>query len=327
MGNVACRSNKNQTVHTVMTGLATTEQAQIQGRYLYKRRLEKTHYGEVWLGYDKVSKRLVAIKQSKRRDVEINVNSRTKQHVPEDVRFEMDLHWGITNSGNCPEGIVKVLEKKETGRFLYLVMEYADHGSLFDYLQSYQTPPSGIKWKRKIRTWFGILCESVRYLHDRNICHKDISLQNILLRSSKRGIIPMLADFGLAESFMDHNCISIRKVGKANFTSKECFDPRKTNFDAKANDVWCLGIVLFMCLTGCNCYDSPLDRACDALLRGKSGITDLLRRYRRSHLVDDMELEVLSLIFRPERKRATIHQVLQSHYCQVTRNSGMLYVR
>jgi len=322
MGIVHCASEKNQNEITeTHAGFVVNTTRYISElhlhRYRKKRVLKPTHYGSVWHGYDVIEKIDVAVKQNKLRNVDGKIDARTGNPTPEDVRFEAQLHSEI--SRRHPEGIVRLLHTVERDGYLYLITEFAEEGSLFDYVDKYNLSSSGLSsWKRQIRQWFITTARAVKYLHDRNICHKDIGLQNILIKKRGSRKVPLLADFGLAEKFSDRDrfCMTRRKVGKINCASPECYDSHILMYDAKANDVWCLGVVLFVCLTQCNAYNSPSDPECRLLMGGRAGIRQLLKQYRKQERVDEEAIALMSIIFQDEKRRATIDEVLSSPYCR-----------
>merc|ERR1719495_2613200 len=118
---------------------------------------------------------------------------------------------------------------------------------------------------------------AIEFLHKNNICHKDMSLQNVCMKDDEAKII----DFGLAECFESSQCWSNRKVGKSNFASPKCYNPDVPTFDAKANDVWTLGVIMFMCLTKIAPFKNPLDRDAQRIQQGRRNIHRMLRDYKK----------------------------------------------
>ncbi len=122
-----------------------------------------------------------------------------------------------------------------------------------------------------------------------------------------------LIDFGLA------HCFGFGPSGSTDFCSnKYCGKPayrspeivgRKKLFDAKSNDVWGLGVCLFMMILG----TSPWDQAADSDPRfaaiKKGQILQLLRLWDRERYVDKDLLDLFSLIFRSEEKRITLEGI------------------
>jgi serine/threonine protein kinase len=63
-------------------------------------------------------------------------------------------------------------EKTQT---TYLVLEYAENGTLFDYIRSHHP-----KDKRLIRGIFHSVCDAIEFMHANNIMHRDIKVLFIL---------------------------------------------------------------------------------------------------------------------------------------------------
>ena len=82
-------------------------------------------------------------------------------------------------------------------------------------------------------------------------------------------------------------------------------------FDAKSNDIWCLGVCLFMLSLGGMPWSrsSESDKAFNKIMSG--GITKLLRAWKRRHYVDDQLLLLFGSIFKFEDERAGIKQIKQ----------------
>merc|ERR1712154_596366 len=67
-----------------------------------------------------------------------------------------------------------------------------------------------------------------------------------------------LCDFGLSEMFEAGNDFRSNKFcGKTNYRSPEI--NKKVIFCAKSNDIWCLGICLFMLLIGRSPWSTAID--------------------------------------------------------------------
>jgi len=302
----------------------------IYDRYRFVKKLEDTHFGSVWEGSD--VHRLhggngrVAVKESKKSSAMSKRHCRSRKTVPEDVDMEIKIHQMCMSDPECPNAIIRlhdVITSDPTN--IYMIMEFGDGGSLLDHLQNQTFPKRSseithrhVQWKTDVRRWFRDICLAVEFMHDRNLCHKDLSLQNLLLKSSGSRLDVKVVDFGLSEMFAfsdpTRKCMTRAKVGKSNFASAECYSSKVSTFDAKSNDCWCLGVILFMCLTQCSPYENPLDENARTLHRGEKYIRRNLQRWRKSHLVDDCELHLLASIFRSESIRYNIRQILEHPY-------------
>jgi serine/threonine protein kinase len=84
------------------------------------------------------------------------------------------------------------------------------------------------------------------YLHEHNIVHRDLKLDNILIDPSDKNRIKII-DFGF----------SIKATAEQKLTlfcgTPHYMDPdisRKRDYNGHAADVWALGVILFILLTG-----------------------------------------------------------------------------
>jgi len=90
--------------------------------------------------------------------------------------------------------------------------------------------------KRRLVTFFRLLCTTVSRLHANGYVHGDIKPENILLR----GESPVLADYGTARTF-DEASRTERRVGSWEYMAPETRDGLR--IDARA-DVYSLGVLL-----------------------------------------------------------------------------------
>eukprot|EP00403_Amphidinium_massartii_P020065 CAMPEP_0178413210 /NCGR_PEP_ID=MMETSP0689_2-20121128/22412_1 /TAXON_ID=160604 /ORGANISM="Amphidinium massartii, Strain CS-259" /LENGTH=406 /DNA_ID=CAMNT_0020034479 /DNA_START=17 /DNA_END=1233 /DNA_ORIENTATION=- len=111
---------------------------------------------------------------------------------------------------------------------VWLVTEYADGGELFQTVSAAQTIG---EWK--VREYMSQLMRAIHCLHKNRIAHRDISLENILL---KDGALRLM-DFGLAcrsHSGSGATLRYFRGVGKDFFRSPEVYVPHLKNVRVKA---------------------------------------------------------------------------------------------
>ena len=74
-----------------------------------------------------------------------------------------------------------------------MAMEYAERGCLLDVVKK------GGMGVAEARFVFGELAEAVKYLHEKNIAHRDLKLENVLVFETDGEVRFKLADFGFAE--------------------------------------------------------------------------------------------------------------------------------
>lgn len=100
----------------------------------------------------------------------------------------------------------------------------------------------------------------------------------------------------------------IKKIGKTNYQSPE-IGAKKKIFDAKSNDIWCVGVCLFKMVLGCEPWISARkgDKYFDLIMDGK--LRKLLRVWNKDSIVDNDLLKLLNGFFRYEYDRITIEEI------------------
>lgn len=139
-------------------------------------------------------------------------------------------------------------------RYLYSVMPYCNGGELFERLDMNErfTEPEA-------RYWMDQLLNGIYHLESVGVCHRDISLENVLVHNDR---ISLIIDLGMCVRYPNdegqHVLISPQGTcGKWIYMSPEIFKNRA--FHGPSIDLWAAGVILFLLLTGF----PPWDRACD----------------------------------------------------------------
>ncbi|KAL5992921.1 Mitogen-activated protein kinase kinase kinase 1 [Asimina triloba] len=112
-----------------------------------------------------------------------------------------------------------------------------DKGSLASLYQRYHLRDS------QVSAYTRQILNGLKYLHDRNVLHRDVKCANILVDAS--GSVK-LADFGLAKETTKLNLLKSCK-GSAYWMAPEVVDPRKSY--GVAADIWSLGCTVLEMLT------------------------------------------------------------------------------
>ncbi|ORX73150.1 Pkinase-domain-containing protein, partial [Linderina pennispora] len=125
---------------------------------------------------------------------------------------------------------------------IYIFMEYLDGGDLFSYLSEH-----GPFTESGCRPIFKQICSAVRYLHSNGVTHRDLKLDNILIKKTPSGAIASvkIADFGLARAVSDGDLM--RTIcGTPSYLAPEiiCRNSTSTPY-SKSVDIWALGVVLY----------------------------------------------------------------------------------
>ena len=103
-------------------------------------------------------------------------------HKFKNIRKEINIMNNLKH-----EGVLRLIESVETLTKISLVVEYGGEQSLLEFIK--RQFPLKVAQIRDIATQ---LIKALCYLHSKSIVHRDIKLQNILIREGKITLI----DFG-----------------------------------------------------------------------------------------------------------------------------------
>lgn len=105
---------------------------------------------------------------------------------------------------------------------------------------------------RRARSIFYQICKALDYLHQGPILHRDISWGNIMLRQEGEKVVAKLVDLGLSRDLpKTQSGLSVDNIGTVAFCAPELHSSEfKTSGYGTRVDVWSLGIVLYLLLTG-----------------------------------------------------------------------------
>ncbi|CAI9721160.1 serine serine/threonine-protein kinase Nek1-like [Octopus vulgaris] len=134
------------------------------------------------------------------------------------------------------KNIVSYIESFEESGRLYIVMTYCEGGDLYSRINDQK----GIEFcEEQILDWFVQICLAVKYIHDKNILHRDIKSQNIFL--TKDGTVK-IGDFGISKVLNSTCDMAKTCIGTPFYLSPEICENRPYN---TKSDIWSLGCVLY----------------------------------------------------------------------------------
>jgi len=137
--------------------------------------------------------------------------------------------------------IVRLFETIEDSNNLYLVFEGVEGGSLCDYLRRV---PSNKLPEPEAKRLFSQIVNAIQYCHSKNVVHRDIKLENILLDGNKN---VKVIDFGFSV-VVNTVCKLSMFCGTALYIAPEIIS-RKSYWGPPV-DVWSLGVILYVMLSG-----------------------------------------------------------------------------
>ncbi|XP_052327281.1 MAP/microtubule affinity-regulating kinase 3-like isoform X3 [Oncorhynchus keta] len=216
------------------------------GNYRLLKTIGKGNFAKVKLARHILTGREVAIKIIDK----TQLNPTSLQKLFREVRI-----MKILNHPN----IVKLFEVIETEKTLYLVMEYASGGEVFDYLVAH-----GRMKEKEARAKFRQIVSAVQYCHQKHIVHRDLKAENLLLDADMN---IKIADFGFSNEFVMGSKLDTF-CGSPPYAAPELFQGKK--YDGPEVDVWSLGVILYTLVSGSLPFDGQnLKELRERVLRGK----------------------------------------------------------
>lgn len=261
--------------------------------YRIEERLHSGAYGTVYLVVDKAQPtKQYAAKIIRRRNL--------RKFEEKDMMTEADIMRDLCGM----ENVVEFEDFFAEDDHFYIVQGLARGGDVFERIAKRQ-----LYNEQDARSVAIKLLQTIRKLHDRDLIHRDIKLENILLANSADPTSVLLADFGFA-TYLPESGLVTRRCGTPAYCAPEVW---KKQPYGKSCDAWSLGTVMFMLFTGRPPFGNGDAKEC--LRRACRG--ELHFHGREWELVSEEAKEVIrGLLQADPTKRWTAEQALQSTWIQ-----------
>ncbi|XP_078147729.1 serine/threonine-protein kinase MARK2 isoform X6 [Centroberyx gerrardi] len=264
----------------------TTDDQPHIGNYRLLKTIGKGNFAKVKLARHVLTGKEVAVKIIDK----TQLNSSSLQKLFREVRIMKLL--------NHPN-IVKLFEVIETEKTLYLVMEYASGGEVFDYLVAH-----GRMKEKEARAKFRQIVSAVQYCHQKCIVHRDLKAENLLLDADMN---IKIADFGFSNEFTLGNKLDTF-CGSPPYAAPELFQGKK--YDGPEVDVWSLGVILYTLVSGSLPFDGQnLKELRERVLRGKYRIP--------FYMSTDCENLLKKFLILNPSKRGSLEQIMRDRWMNV----------
>jgi formylglycine-generating enzyme required for sulfatase activity len=199
------------------------------GDYTLINFLGRGQFGEVWLAEKQLQfstrKFRHALKFLSNRGGEINLKT-----------IEAEIDSWIEASGH--PNVMSVLDMLVHKNCVVIVSEFAEGGSIRNWLdKNGGKAPSN---EKALEMMIGVL-RGIEHLHSRNVVHRDLKPDNILLQ----GNFPRIADFGISRIVSESGRLT-GASGSPAYMSPESFHGNKSS----QNDIWSAGVILYEMLSG-----------------------------------------------------------------------------
>eukprot|EP00614_Pseudopedinella_elastica_P008526 CAMPEP_0172596972 /NCGR_PEP_ID=MMETSP1068-20121228/16875_1 /TAXON_ID=35684 /ORGANISM="Pseudopedinella elastica, Strain CCMP716" /LENGTH=475 /DNA_ID=CAMNT_0013396255 /DNA_START=39 /DNA_END=1466 /DNA_ORIENTATION=- len=154
--------------------------------------------------------------------------------MSEEFRAELKNEINLLMALDHPN-IIKPLELFERKRQMFFVMEFCSGGDLYERMP--YSEPDAANYTNQI-------CSAIRYLHSKNVCHRDLKFENILFESKAPNSVIKLIDFGLSKQYVPGSKMR-ETVGTLYSMSPEVLEERGYT---QSSDMWSIGVLAFMLL-------------------------------------------------------------------------------
>mmetsp|Transcript_31973 Transcript_31973/g.75979 ORF Transcript_31973/g.75979 Transcript_31973/m.75979 type:complete len:327 (+) Transcript_31973:241-1221(+) len=161
-----------------------------------------------------------------------------EENSREDIFYEIDILCRLQH-----ESVMYLKEYFEEEDKVFLITELLTGGELLDAVID-----RGYYTEEDARQVFVQLIKGIKYLHSKNIVHRDLKLENLLLAGKDDITTIKIADFGLAKRAMNGYMETV--CGTPQYVAPEVIKPIPGVVYGPECDLWSAGVVLFTILAG-----------------------------------------------------------------------------
>jgi len=248
----------NKKVYVFMSSEPSSDvfPSELTSKYTVSKVLGKGACGEVRLGFRIPDLHRVAIKIVCKKTTTTTFNGGVNStSVLNEVRILQSV------SHPC---IINLEDVIDTPNFLFIVLELAEGGELFDKIIE-KTKLN----ENEAKLHFFQIASAISYLHSKKICHRDLKPENVLLcTTDETQPIVKITDMGLSklvhlETRLKTFCGTPQYIAPEVVSSAGLPD---SSYNVKV-DCWSLGVILYILLSGTPPFSE--DRTCGLNLRAQ----------------------------------------------------------
>ncbi|KAI3436682.1 hypothetical protein D9Q98_006098 [Chlorella vulgaris] len=205
------------------------------GKYFLGRTIGEGTYAKVKYGQHSETGQAVAVKV-------LAKEALVRSGMVEQIKREITILKQIRHPH-----IVNLLEVMSSKDCIFMVLELVTGGELFDKIVA-----EGPMKEPVARRVFSQLLDAVGHCHDQGVYHRDLKPENVLLCSD--GTVK-LSDFGLGALPSSTGVDQLLRTtcGTPNYVAPEVL--AKRGYKGGPADVWSLGVLLYVLLSGCLPFD------------------------------------------------------------------------
>jgi len=197
---------------------------------------------------------------------------------------------------SCPT-IIDIKESKIKDNFIYIILEYAKFGTLYDLIQKkikngeYFDPD-------EILTWMTEIIIGLYVIHQKGIMHRDIKSENLFLCNDN---VIKIGDFGISKNAQ----IAQTFCGTPSYMAPEMFNFQEYNNKV---DIWSAGVIL---------YELVMFKKPFVNIKDEEELKDIIikEKYEKFPPLTDSRLKrLLNIMLNVYEKRASAYELLSLYF-------------
>jgi serine/threonine protein kinase/Tfp pilus assembly protein PilF len=199
--------------------------------------------------------------------------------------------------------IMNIYEIDEQDKSVFMVMEFVEGQTLKSYISKLKSG-SGIPFM-KAAEWIAIIANGLKAAHDKNIVHRDIKSENIMIAPGDK---LKIMDFGLAKL---KGSTGLTKTGTSLGTLSYMSPEQAQGLNAdQRSDIWSLGVVFYEMLTGETLFKAEHEAALLYLIVNEEPPAPSLLDRKIPHQVDTIVKKMLAKD--PDKRYQNLDELISS---------------
>ncbi|KAJ3065489.1 calcium calmodulin-dependent protein kinase type 1G [Podochytrium sp. JEL0797] len=228
LGNLEARGTKRSGSPSPAGTPSTKDRRSFEDIYSIKKTLGQGSFAVVYLTERKSDNALFATKIS---------DKKNKKLVESEFRSEIEVLKKVKHAN-----LTSFTDYFETESKVYLVMELATGGELFDQIEKRGTFTENDAIAIVVQ-----LLSAMEYLHKLGIAHRDLKPENILMKTKLDDSPISVTDFGLSKMAGDDHFLHTT-CGSPIYVAPEVL--KKTPGHGRPVDLWAIGVITYILLSG-----------------------------------------------------------------------------
>lgn len=190
---------------------------------------------------------------------------------------------------------------------LHILLNYAENGDLSQAITKTKNRNRQFR-QPQILDWFVQISSALKFVHGKNILHRDLKTQNVFL---DRNWTVKLGDFGIAKVLTSTTAKANTMVGTPYYLSPELCEDKPYD---KKSDVWALGCILYELCTLRHAFEGR--NMCALVLRIVKGKYPPIKVKRNNNGGYSLELKKLvdCLLSLKPSDRPFVHELLRYNF-------------